>query len=284
MNTSLWVPILDRRLLADGLQRSIDEQFEGRLAAAAEKIEIQRLTLRRLVRQECGKVKKQTFLGIMKLLPVGSPSEGAFIRPAHVQAMRSYADWSIVSASQIVQGNPVVNMYAGHLKGKAALVRADDVEVLIKRVRDEARRVATELCRGLRPARVKSPARYLFLQLTRTSEEPRGEYLAGIAPERYLLAFYRIIQPLLDSQSVGQIERHYSELALNSGEFQQFIEAGWLREKILLRREGDRVRPQRPEATLARRLTHALEQEARIRRRQRARVENPSRIAAATQP
>jgi hypothetical protein len=160
-------------------------------------------------------------------------------------------------------------MYTGQTKRQSEITRADDIDELTKRVRYEARRVAGEICRGLKAASVKSPARYLLLKLGGTSERPGGEYFGGIAPERYVLAFYRIIQPLLDSQGYGQIERHHSELEVDSAEFQQFIEAGWIREKILLRREADRVRPQRREASLSARLLYSFEQDRRIRRKVR---------------
>lgn len=262
MNTSLWFPILDRRLLAESLQDSIGQRYGGRLAAAAKDVGLQRLTLRRLVNRQAKRVKAPTLMAILKLLPVSSPGERAFILPAHVRALELHSDWAIAYTSHIAQGNPVARLSTIETPRGWKASRKDDVDVLIERLRTVARHVAEQLRRGLAPAPGKSVAHSMFRKLGGTADAAKGRYLRGIHPARYLLSVYRLIQPLLDSQGFGGIERHHSELS--DVEFQRFVEAGWVREEILLTRESDQLRVQRPAAALSARLTYRLSQRTRL--------------------
>jgi hypothetical protein len=129
------------------------------------------------------------------------------------------------------------------------------------------RHVAEQLRRGLAPAAERSVPHSMFQRLGGNANSKRGQYLRGIHPSRYVLSVYRIIQPLLDSQGFGGIERHHSELG--DVEFRRFVEAGWLREKILLNREADQLRLQRPSAEVSVRLTYRLRERTLLRKRGR---------------
>lgn len=61
--------------------------------------------------------------------------------------------------------------------------------------------------------------------------------LALVGDNRVVLAWWRILEPLLDWQESGFTERHWSELS--DDEFQRFVEAGLERESILSSRDDD---------------------------------------------
>jgi hypothetical protein len=79
-------------------------------------------------------------------------------------------------------------------------------------------------------------------------EKRRGRELythsgLGISAIRFKTAIYRVLLPLLEARDSGWVERRGSEL--DDREFEQFVEAGWKREKILLTRASDLQRAQR---------------------------------------
>lgn len=57
---------------------------------------------------------------------------------------------------------------------------------------------------------------------------------------RRILALVRVVAPLTESRASGGVERGQSELT--RAEFGRFVELGWQREKILLRRKPDHLR------------------------------------------
>jgi hypothetical protein len=59
---------------------------------------------------------------------------------------------------------------------------------------------------------------------------------------RARIAFYRILEPLLEARESGFVERSWDEL--DRSELSRFIRAGMEREKILLRRSADTQRAQ----------------------------------------
>ena len=230
--TNETYPIIDRGSLASELRKAIEAKHGGsinRAAAALSSspgISISQPTLSRLLNCQTGRVDKGTLLALEKLVAKSSIAARAFYPPAAELRLKQHERAIVKRCAQYVPDPD------GEARVKRLLRRMARIVAL--------RPVAAEMIRGLHITPTHPIFESMIEALGGTSNPRADITFNGIAGPRYRLAILRTLSPLLDENH--ELERLPTELS--DAEFTAFIAAGWKRESILLRREGDFLRAQ----------------------------------------
>jgi hypothetical protein len=221
--------VFDRTTIASLVQGVVDKRFRGNQSEAARSIGLHPSQLSRLVTKKAAALRPRTLTAIEDLLP-----------------RRLHAMLHAALSSEAVED---------------LLTRGEQWREWAHSTRHLTRRAA--------PHPFESPAaqnareqrrqlRFLALRLTWEDEQPAASNrLAAVAKEwghdqeRLRWAWERMLEPLLDAEDTGYLERAWEELSKD--EQRKFAEASVTRECILLRRLPEPQRAQEVSAPAWRR-------------------------------
>lgn len=212
--------IIDPELLASALEGEIQEQFDGVLAKAARKWDLPERTLRRLVQPRFGSrraalwARRSIREGVYRKLRRVLKRDRDFWRrvvlePDALPRFAIYHAWIRETRRRIV-----AETYLDRAVSNVLPPQDSDY-------RSEQRDVLWALIAAYRP-HVRNEIEQLALKHT---------------AERLELAIDRIVEPLLDARRSGFVELDWRELSREK--FDQFIDCGWTRERLLLERDDD---------------------------------------------
>ncbi len=246
------VDVADPCLLAALLAAKIDREFGGNLNAAAKAAGISQPTLHRWTRGEVapgthdsGSTGNRISRNVQKHIGrfLGQENSlNAFVSPDAAEALHHYESWNArVEALALSDSFREQGMPLNSPDGPAWGGREKEYWSLWNRVKKEVPHVFLEITglieSGLR--RMNSRAR----EKGWNESQKRRSLRSDIGPMRFKTAIVRILLPLLEVRESGWIERRGAELSRD--EFRRFVEHGWERERIVLRRDGDLQRAQR---------------------------------------
>jgi hypothetical protein len=197
--------------MAVAIRREVDERFDGDLSKAAEAAGLSTSTLKRLAAGRSKRITTPTLRGLHTLLPRNQDQWGSFVYDGQsLLRIRDYHRWQILTSGYLSGRLPISGFDASHQGYDHNHLTRDRV-ILLNRIATTSPEVATGL-----------------LALSQS-----GRYFIG----RIEVAALRIIEPLCQAVSSGQVERKHDELS--DDEFRRFVKAGFDRELILLDRDSD---------------------------------------------
>jgi hypothetical protein len=224
-------PIIDRPAVAAVLRDAIDSLHDGDLAAAARAVGIPNSTLLAgLLRERRGAIRHDTLLRLVKL--VGPDRSVAFyaalLSRTALQMLVIYEQWALTG---IIEFAYPVLATDWHPEGDDCVIDPDLIVALrAPLVEGRAQRVA-EIVQRLRELFADE-----WEELRELLERRR------ISPARRVRAVFRIVEPLLDYELSGSIERGPHEMTKE--ELREMFQLGVDRERIMLRRASDLRRAQ----------------------------------------
>lgn len=259
--------ILQRAELAQALKTRIDRKFGGNLSEAAKFAKVSQPTLYRYAYPGgrpnglvaglggAGRMSPGVANKLARLLPRGERSK-LFNSPEGAYGLFLYVQW----LEQTIDRAGLVGLTHEKSARRESpegpwLGRASEFKALLGRVRDEVPTVKNQIANtALRLTKVDWKTRYalsaLGISIKQIPPKPRkrkkdrpASPKTAIIPTRFLLALYRMLEPLLDSAASGWIELRGSELP--SRQFRRFVVSSWKREALLLNRVSDTRRADR---------------------------------------
>jgi hypothetical protein len=198
----------------------VDTRYEGNQSLAARSIGLHPSQLSRLLNKDSSALRPRTLVAIERLLPrrLHRAFHAALSNEAAEEALHRGQQWRAFAHS------------ARHLTRRAAPHPFDWLST--QQAREQRRQL-----------------RFLVLRLAWEDEQPAAcNRLAATAKkwghdeERLRWAWERVLEPLLDAEDTGYLERAWEELSQD--EQRKFAEASVTRECILLRRLPDPQRAQ----------------------------------------
>lgn len=252
---------MERADLADALKTQIDRKFGGNLSRAAEFAKVSQPTLYRYAHPGPGANAQLAASGEGRRMSANVANRLATLLPRNER-------WKLFRSPEGAYGLFLYFQWLGVVIDRSGLVgvphekrarrespegpwlgRASEFNVLLGRVRDEVPTVKDQIAKtALRLTKVDRKTRYALSalgisikevpQTARKRKKSRSVMPKNaITPTRFLLALYRMFEPLLDSAASGWIEFRATELA--KPQFRQFAVASWKREALLLSRHND---------------------------------------------
>jgi hypothetical protein len=225
--------IADPEALASAITETIREKFDGNQTAAAKSVSIPRTTLLRLAKstdRHSSKSGTRVSIDVWRKLEVFLSGrrelDWIFLTDEAGERLRRYSTWL----------RRKTDIPTGEFRYPAAeLLR------ILERIKKEVPAVATALLRWLDSHEIAYRA---WIEALGGRLSPEKRYpTGGIRPIRCEVMILRMLDPLLQWDASGRIERSADELS--SEEFRRFIDQSWRREEITLNREGDTARAQR---------------------------------------
>jgi hypothetical protein len=214
------LPISRPAVLSAALQAGIEKRFGGKIGRAARDAGLAASTLRRLLRGRSNWLRQGVF---NRLHSVVEPQPALWARVLWtdfgLRVLWTYLKWIHDTRSRI--------------SGTPTFVLPSDFDV-----EESERRTALREALWTRVCERLPHVRHDFERMVRHHGSDRLE-----------LAFDRIVEPLLDATRSASVERSWDELSPR--EFGRFIELGWKREKMLLRRSGYFTRIRRMDVAIS---------------------------------
>jgi hypothetical protein len=256
--------ILDQEGLAKALQSKIENDFGGIVSAAARHAGVSQPTLYRLaigwrtrkaLRKGAG--HRSITPSVAKRLYDFLPPEARrslFLPPGAAYGFFLYSEWLGGALDRAGTKGLAHERYVwdqspeGPWKGREAEFRR-----ILKRIRRDAPTVGKQIGRwASRLSKVDAECQRVLTLVAGEYEIDRSKQVAdSVSPPRFLLSVYRMLEPLLDSAASGWVEFRQDELTV--AKFRRFVDAGWKREEVLLKRSTDRHRLERLNLPLAER-------------------------------
>lgn len=222
--------IRDQDLLKDLTVTILAERFEGSQSRAAKETEISQATWSRWTRGQAPRMTDANREKLQELL--GFPDRFAlwsvFLKPRGRQILQSYVKW--LDRQRVLLG--------GAYDAESQVTKAGACVSVTDRGDDDWRLHA----RKWLEAKIKEKFPYHFNRFQKFLRKD------GHTGTRASLAWARVVDPLLDCRDSCGVERCWSEL--KDDELENFIEAGVIRETILLSRSPDVMRIQEIEETM----------------------------------
>jgi transposase-like protein len=213
----------DRARLARALSEVIKTRFSDSQSAAAREWGIDQSTLSRLIGQRRAQITPRLATRLIDVLPEESATAVAasLLTPRAYDALTAHRNWLEMRELWFRYSFRVPNSGSRTARISVSITRSHD--------RIEDRREMLAEMAALCSAQLRK-----FL---------RGVAKQGLANSpRVAVALNNVIAPLVERGIAGSIERGGGELTRE--EFIQFVEAGLVREEILLNRSPDAIRAQ----------------------------------------
>jgi hypothetical protein len=207
-------PITDRAGLGVLLAESVKERYRGNQRAAARALAhlgCHQRELSRLIRGEIGAITERTVAWVMVLVPKAKHPvlRSLLLTPRARRLLDAYRRWITVRVTPpAVQGS----MQCSVMEQWRYVQRLDLLSTLGRTIRR-------------------------LLEEFHTWAHGKGHH-----DDRIQVAIERVLDPLLESEPSGYLERHWSEM--KEREMETFVRAGLTQERILLRRVPDVQRAQ----------------------------------------
>ena len=213
--------IANREALSGEINRAIEQRAFGNLSAAARLARMKQPELHRLAHGQIGSIGRRTIAALLRLVAADRRHrlEEALISPEASELLRAYDTWINGWSERFLERKDLGDTYVGR-----AIQRLPGWELQRVLEADHLLATAREECAG----ELRAFESFLVKQQA--------------SAKRAKIAFYRILEPLLESRESGFVERSWEEL--DRSELSRFIRAGIEREKILLRRSADTQRAQ----------------------------------------